>query len=71
MSQNGISTALPDTDISSEQSASIDNSSVKKVVAAAFAIVFATIIIGATGFAPGYAHNAAHDARHVMVFPCH
>ena len=71
MAQKGISTAVVVSQAGHDVTPVVGDSLGKKVVAAAFALVLASIIIGATGFAPGFAHNAAHDTRHVMVFPCH
>lgn len=71
MTQKGISTAVVVSQSRHDVTTVVSDSLGKKLVAAAFALVLASIIIGATGFAPGYAHNAAHDTRHVMVFPCH
>ena len=71
MAQKSISTAVVVSQAGHDVTPIVSDSLGKKVVAAAFALVLASIIIGATGFAPGYAHNAAHDTRHVMVFPCH
>lgn len=71
MNQKSVSTALAASQINNEVTTTASDSLWNKVVAAVFAVLLASVIIGATGFAPGYAHNAAHDTRHVMVFPCH
>ena len=71
MNQKSVSTVLTASQVNNEVTTTASDSLWNKVVAAVFAVILASVIIGATGFAPGYAHNAAHDTRHVMVFPCH
>lgn len=71
MNQKGVTTVAATSQIRNEVDTIASDSLWNKVVAAVFAVILGTVIIGATGFAPGYAHNAAHDTRHVMVFPCH
>lgn len=71
MIEKDVSTAVAVSKLNNEVEVGVSSALGKKIIAAAFAVVLASVIIGATGFAPGYAHNAAHDTRHVMVFPCH
>ena len=71
MSQKSVSTVLAASQVINGVTTTASDSLGNKMVAAVFAVILASVIIGATGFAPGYAHNAAHDTRHVMVFPCH
>ncbi|WP_455223192.1 CbtB domain-containing protein [Kaarinaea lacus] len=72
MTRKGVSAAVAVSEINNIGVNEATNDSLgRKVVAALFSVVLASVIIGATGFSSGYAHNAAHDTRHVMVFPCH